>query len=103
MEAAGGVLLTRVGYSSLYGCVGGAPFVVMTGAKFHSFDCYAAPQVRGGLSNNFAQSADKKASQKIDISELAANYPHAHIEVVGLEHWVDQDKQGNDGRYINQV
>lgn len=103
MEAADGVLLTRVGYSSLYGCVGGAPLVVILAASFEPLECYAARQVRGGLSNNFAQSADKQASQKTDISELAANYPHADIEVVGLEHWVDQDKQGNDGRYINQV
>ena len=57
----------------------------------------------GSPSNNFAQSADKASAQLVDVEALAANYPAASgVELVGMEHWVDQDKEGFDGRYINQ-
>lgn len=66
-------------------------------------DVRALAQVLGGVTNNFAQAADKSAAVPIDIVQLRRHYPEADIEVVDLQHWVDADVRRNDGRYLNQV
>ena len=59
-------------------------------------------QVCGNVANNFTQAADKTAALSIDTAALAAAYPTAQIEMVGLDQWVERDERGNDGRYVNQ-
>jgi len=59
--------------------------------------------IRGSPANHFAQSADKEHAARVDLAALAAAYPPAAaVELVELEHWIDQDREGHDGRYANQ-
>ncbi len=59
--------------------------------------------IQGSPANHFAQSADKQHAAMVDLRALASAYPHAAaVELVGLEHWLDKDREGNDGRYLNQ-
>ena len=59
--------------------------------------------IRGSPANHFAQNADKEHAARVDLEALAAAYPPAAaVELVGLEHWIDQDREGHDGRYANQ-
>ena len=60
--------------------------------------------IKGSVANNFAQSADKAESEPIDLDYLRDAYPPAAaVELVPpAELWVDKDKEGFDGRYLNQ-
>ena len=59
--------------------------------------------IRGSPANHFAQSADKEHAARVDLAALAAAYPPAAaVELVELEHWIDQDREGHDGRFANQ-
>ena len=60
--------------------------------------------ISGAPSNHFAQAADKAAAAPVDAAALASCYPTAVRTrlVDAATHWVDKDREGFDGRYINQ-
>jgi hypothetical protein len=60
-------------------------------------------EILGSPNNNFAQSADKTAATRVETAEIARAYPPAAAtQLVSMQHWIDEDAEGNDGRYINQ-
>ena len=59
-------------------------------------------ELQGHVANNFAQSSDKAAADRVNEARLREAYPANEVELVSTEYWVDTDAWGNDGRYLNQ-